>query len=83
MDFLSLRLTQFFDPLIIDWDFYLSDVTGGNDGSVRMFEFGHPEQILPYRGPNVNDRVNRIRFNTLGNKVGLFFPIGGGRKFSN
>ena len=34
-----------------------------------MFEFGHPDQILSYRGSNVHDRVNRIRFNTLGNKV--------------
>ena len=44
-------------------------MAGGNDGSVRMFEFGHPEQILSFRGPNVHERVNRIRFNSLGNKV--------------
>ena len=50
--------------------FYLFlDATGGNDGSVRMFEFGHPEQIVSFRGPNVHDRVNRIRFTSLGNKV--------------
>jgi len=45
-------------------------ITGGNDGSIRMFEFGHPDQILSYRGSSVRDRVNRIRFNTLGNKFG-------------
>ena len=36
-----------------------------------MFEFMHPEQINSCRGPNVHDRVNRIRFNSLGNKVCL------------
>eukprot|EP00794_Sanderia_malayensis_P010274 gene10274-11329_t len=45
-------------------------VTGGNDGSVRMFEFGHPDQIVMFRGPGTNDRVNRVRFNSLGNKFG-------------
>lgn len=51
------------------------DATGGNDGSVRMFEFGHPEQIVSFRGPNVHDRVNRIRFNSLGNKVCLILVL--------
>ena len=51
--------------------YFFLDATGGNDGSVRIFEFGHPEQICSFRGPNVHERVNRIRFNSLGNKVCL------------
>ena len=44
-------------------------VTGGTDGSVRMFEFVHPDQIAQFRGSGQNERVNKIHFNSLGNKV--------------
>lgn len=44
------------------------DLTGAQDGSVRMFEWGHSQQILCFRSPG-NCRVTRIRFNHQGNKV--------------
>lgn len=53
-------------------NFFL-DVTGGTDGSVRMFEFVHPDQITQFRGAGQNDRVNKIHFNSLGNKVSLYY----------
>jgi hypothetical protein len=45
------------------------DVVGGSDGSIRMFEFMHPEQITLFRAPGQNERVNKIAFNPMGNKV--------------
>lgn len=47
---------------------FLSDLTGAQDGSVRMFEWGHSQQIICFRSPG-NSRVTRIRFNHQGNKV--------------
>uniref|UniRef100_A0A8C7SDT5 Dmx like 1 n=1 Tax=Oncorhynchus mykiss TaxID=8022 RepID=A0A8C7SDT5_ONCMY len=50
-------------------------LTGAQDGSVRMFEWGHSQQIICFRSPG-NSRVTRIRFNHQGNKVTTFsFPI--------
>lgn len=48
--------------------FCSSDLTGAQDGSVRMFEWGHSQQIICFRSPG-NSRVTRIRFNHQGNKV--------------
>ncbi|CAG09601.1 unnamed protein product, partial [Tetraodon nigroviridis] len=45
-------------------------LTGAQDGSVRMFEWGHSQQILCFRSPG-NTRVTRIRFNHQGNKFGI------------
>ncbi|XP_029115252.1 dmX-like protein 1 isoform X2 [Scleropages formosus] len=45
-------------------------LTGAQDGSVRMFEWGHSQQIICYRSPG-NSRVTRIRFNHQGNKFGI------------
>lgn len=45
-----------------------ADLTGAQDGSVRMFEWGHSQQITCFRSPG-NSRVTRIRFNYQGNKV--------------
>lgn len=50
-------------------------MTGGSDGSVRMFEFVHPDQIAQFRGSGQNERVNKIQFNPLGNKVRLTFVV--------
>uniref|UniRef100_A0A8K9UYG8 Dmx like 1 n=1 Tax=Oncorhynchus mykiss TaxID=8022 RepID=A0A8K9UYG8_ONCMY len=47
-----------------------SDLTGAQDGSVRMFEWGHSQQIICFRSPG-NSRVTRIRFNHQGNKFGI------------
>ncbi|XP_063310187.1 dmX-like protein 1 isoform X1 [Pelobates fuscus] len=45
-------------------------LTGAQDGSVRMFEWGHSQQITCFRSAG-NPRVTRIRFNHQGNKFGI------------
>ncbi|XP_069481661.1 dmX-like protein 1 isoform X2 [Ambystoma mexicanum] len=45
-------------------------LTGAQDGSVRMFEWGHAQQITCFRSGG-NSRVTRIRFNHQGNKFGI------------
>lgn len=47
---------------------YNADLTGAQDGSVRMFEWGHSQQITCFRSGG-NSRVTRMRFNYQGNKV--------------
>ena len=62
---------------IISWQticiciFFFSrlDVVGGNDGSIRMFEYIHPDQIALFRPPGQTERINKIAFNPMGNKV--------------
>ncbi|KAM7391388.1 hypothetical protein PAMP_022082 [Pampus punctatissimus] len=53
-----------------------TDLTGAQDGSVRMFEWGHSQQIICFRSPG-NSRVTRIRFNHQGNKFGIVDADGG------
>ncbi|KAJ7426748.1 DmX-like protein 1 [Willisornis vidua] len=43
-------------------------LTGAQDGSVRMFEWGHAQQIACFRSGG-NSRVTRMRFNYQGNKT--------------
>ncbi|XP_063996764.1 dmX-like protein 1 isoform X1 [Pogoniulus pusillus] len=45
-------------------------LTGAQDGSVRMFEWGHAQQIACFRSGG-NSRVTRMRFNYQGNKFGI------------
>uniref|UniRef100_A0A8C0IWS4 Dmx like 1 n=1 Tax=Chelonoidis abingdonii TaxID=106734 RepID=A0A8C0IWS4_CHEAB len=45
-------------------------LTGAQDGSVRMFEWGHSQQIACFRSGG-NSRITRIRFNHQGNKFGI------------
>uniref|UniRef100_A0A8D0G2K2 DmX-like protein 1 n=1 Tax=Sphenodon punctatus TaxID=8508 RepID=A0A8D0G2K2_SPHPU len=45
-------------------------LTGAQDGSVRMFEWGHSQQITCFRSSG-NSRVTRMRFNYQGNKFGI------------
>ncbi|XP_062045258.1 dmX-like protein 1 isoform X1 [Lepus europaeus] len=45
-------------------------LTGAQDGSVRMFEWGHSQQITCFRAGG-NSRVTRMRFNYQGNKFGI------------
>lgn len=45
-------------------------LTGAQDGSVRMFEWGHAQQITCFRSGG-NSRVTRMRFNYQGNKFGV------------
>uniref|UniRef100_A0A3Q3KCG5 RAVE complex protein Rav1 C-terminal domain-containing protein n=1 Tax=Monopterus albus TaxID=43700 RepID=A0A3Q3KCG5_MONAL len=51
-------------------------LTGAQDGSVRMFEWGHSQQIICFRSPG-NSRVTRIRFSHQGNKFGIIDADGG------
>ncbi|PIO28404.1 hypothetical protein AB205_0186670, partial [Aquarana catesbeiana] len=43
-------------------------LTGAQDGSVRMFEWNRPQQLLCFRQAG-NARVTRLYFNSQGNKV--------------
>ncbi|NXL63979.1 DMXL1 protein, partial [Chordeiles acutipennis] len=45
-------------------------LTGAQDGSVRMFEWGHAQQITCFRSGG-NSRVTRMRFSYQGNKFGI------------
>ncbi|XP_077146958.1 dmX-like protein 1 isoform X1 [Ranitomeya variabilis] len=45
-------------------------LTGAQDGSVRMFEWGHAQQITCFRTGG-NSRITRIKFNHQGNKFGI------------
>lgn len=44
------------------------DMTGAQDGSVRMFEWNRPQQLICFRQAG-NARVTRLYFNSQGNKV--------------
>uniref|UniRef100_A0A8D2LIY4 Dmx like 1 n=1 Tax=Varanus komodoensis TaxID=61221 RepID=A0A8D2LIY4_VARKO len=48
----------------------VADLTGAQDGSVRMFEWGHSQQIACFRSGG-NSRITRMRFNYQGNKFGI------------
>ncbi|XP_023669731.2 dmX-like protein 2 isoform X1 [Paramormyrops kingsleyae] len=45
-------------------------MTGAQDGSVRMFEWSRPQQLLCFRQAG-NARVTRLYFNSQGNKCGV------------
>uniref|UniRef100_A0A670XR66 Dmx like 1 n=1 Tax=Pseudonaja textilis TaxID=8673 RepID=A0A670XR66_PSETE len=45
-------------------------LTGAQDGSVRMFEWGHSQQLAFFRSGG-NSRITRMRFNYQGNKFGI------------
>ncbi|XP_055478446.1 dmX-like protein 1 [Psammomys obesus] len=45
-------------------------LTGAQDGSVRMFEWGHSQQITCFRSGG-SSRITRMRFNYQGNKFGI------------
>ncbi|OBS78650.1 hypothetical protein A6R68_18963, partial [Neotoma lepida] len=46
------------------------DLTGAQDGSVRMFEWTRPQQLVCFRQAG-NARVTRLYFNSQGNKCGV------------
>uniref|UniRef100_A0A8C6VBG8 Dmx like 1 n=1 Tax=Naja naja TaxID=35670 RepID=A0A8C6VBG8_NAJNA len=50
--------------------FSIADLTGAQDGSVRMFEWGHSQQLACFRSGG-NSRITRMRFNYQGNKFGI------------
>ncbi|XP_043915100.1 dmX-like protein 1 [Protopterus annectens] len=45
-------------------------LTGAQDGSIRMFEWGHSQHIASFRSGG-NSRITRLRFNHHGNKFGM------------
>ena len=47
-----------------------SDVTGCQDGSIRMWEWSHSQPVQSVRPPGVFAKVNRVRFTSQGNKFG-------------
>uniref|UniRef100_A0A8C8R945 Dmx like 1 n=1 Tax=Pelusios castaneus TaxID=367368 RepID=A0A8C8R945_9SAUR len=53
--------------LVIKIYYSIADLTGAQDGSVRMFEWGHSQQITCFRSGG-NSRITRMRFNHQGNK---------------
>ena len=45
-------------------------VTGGSDGAVSMWEWGHQQQISQFHSPGVPSKICNIQFSWLGNKLG-------------
>ncbi|MEQ2267308.1 DmX-like protein 2 [Xenotaenia resolanae] len=45
-------------------------ITGAQDGSVRMFEWNRPQQLICFRQAG-NARITRLYFNSQGNKCGV------------
>uniref|UniRef100_A0A3B3ZPD6 RAVE complex protein Rav1 C-terminal domain-containing protein n=1 Tax=Periophthalmus magnuspinnatus TaxID=409849 RepID=A0A3B3ZPD6_9GOBI len=50
--------------------YYYTHLTGAQDGSVRMFEWNRPQQLICFRQAG-NARVTRLYFNSQGNKCGV------------
>ena len=47
----------------------LSDLSGAHDGSVRLWEWGHNQNIAVARQPGSFPKVTCVLFNAQGNKV--------------
>jgi len=53
------------------YDNYLfTDIAGQGDGSVAIWEWGHVGVVAQPRTPGTYAKVNRLRFNSQGNKFG-------------
>lgn len=48
----------------------MADVAGQGDGSVAIWEWGHVGVVSQPRTPGTYAKVNRLRFNSQGNKFG-------------
>ena len=46
-----------------------ADLSGGADGSVQLWEWGHIPNIAVARQPGSFPKVTKVLFNTQGNKV--------------
>ena len=57
-------LIWFFVPLILT-----TDLSGSNDGSVQMWEWGHTHKLYAHRFPGQYPKVTQMYFNDQGNKV--------------
>lgn len=51
--------------------FPFSDLSGGQDGSVVLWEFNHQLPISTPRSPGTFAKVTRVAFNQQGNKFGV------------
>lgn len=49
----------------------LSDLTGGTDGSVHLWEWGHQQPVATPRPSGTFAKVTRLRFSQHGNKFGV------------
>ncbi len=49
---------------------FFPDVSGCQDGSVRMWEWSHGQAVQGVRPSGVYAKVNRVRFTEQGNKFG-------------
>ena len=47
-----------------------TDIAGQGDGSVAIWEWGHVGVVCQPRSPGTYAKVNRLRFNSQGNKFG-------------
>ncbi len=54
---------------------FLSDLTGSQDGSVRLWEWGHSQCIATARQPGQFPKVTKVKFNAQGNKVSQFLFV--------
>ena len=53
------------------FNFLFLDVSGCQDGSVRMWEWSHGQAVQNVRPAGVFAKVNRLRFTQQGNKFGV------------
>ena len=49
---------------------YFVDVTGCQDGSMKLWEWSHMQPVQNVRPSGVFAKVNRVRFSLQGNKFG-------------
>lgn len=47
------------------------DLTGSQDGSVQLWEWGHSQPVATPRPPGTYAKVTRVRFSQHGNKFGV------------
>lgn len=50
---------------------FCSDLTGSQDGSVHIWEWGHPQTVAEPRAAGTFAKVTRVRFSQHGNKFGV------------
>lgn len=48
-----------------------ADLTGSQDGSVQMWEWGHQQAVADPRAAGTFAKVTRVRFSQHGNKFGV------------
>lgn len=56
---------------LISWNYFLLDLTGSQDGSVHIWEWGHPHTVAEPRAAGTFAKVTRVRFSQHGNKFGV------------